>query len=573
MSDNPLLSKTIPDRSIRIQQTHAIREEMRVLKVKSALQAKKENEEETNPYSEFARIIRDGVAEEVRNLMLTVKRELDQHRKAGRFSKNVEKMRQQFIHHLERFTEKKEVLEKLERAIDILRNQEEDDNRSNHNKLYQAIEKARKIRDELVESAETLLKSRERIDRQMKEDRRVEKGLHDALQRCLNHLSQTERGKMEVKIRKLQTYPIDARQKALSSLIEQLAEKVPAIRIEEIQRLYEKAKEEFNKKNFHETLQILNQLFKFDRKHLLAHRLRVRVFQLLNNKIASICELKVIVEFEDAEGYDFYTLAEALSADGHTDEAYFYYEKAALLQPEPQYLERFADLASVNGHWYRAIEAYKKMLAQNRHYFPALHKLGRAYFEYKKEEEAYQTLKQAIETEDSRSLSQLIMGQLLRRRCAPQEALNSFKRAVELDAHNAEAYYWLGLQYYDAGEFSEALIHAMEAVSREPDRVRNTLLLARCYEALGKFEDANEVLEPIVLRENPPVDALLHYSEIARKGGFISNAREMMEHLFERYSHLPMVRTEYGLLLLASGEFQRASQYLHPDAITKTLTP
>jgi len=68
---------------------NSLRSQIKGKALKGAMRSKVElKQSDDDPrFTEFARIIRDGVADEVRNVMLEVRREMDQHRKMGRLTK------------------------------------------------------------------------------------------------------------------------------------------------------------------------------------------------------------------------------------------------------------------------------------------------------------------------------------------------------------------------------------------------------------------------------------------------------------------------------------------------------
>ncbi|MEW6238171.1 MAG: tetratricopeptide repeat protein [Candidatus Omnitrophota bacterium] len=548
---------------------NSLRGQIKSKSLKGAMRSKAEaKQSDDDPrFTEFARIIRDGVADEVRNVMLEVRREMDHHRKMGRLSKSSLELVAEMDVCFEEFQQKKELLAKYESALDLMKPNMKDaeSDRLLKTRHQDALDKARNLREELIQRGDRLLKFYERIDKQIHQDREMERNLHAALEKCLTHLSGVERGKIEALVRQKSTnVTVEAHIKLLSKLIEQLANTIPAVRQEEIQRLYQQARLEFQRKNYNETLQTLNDLFKFDRKHILAHRLRSRVFQVLNNKVAHLCELRNIAAFDNAEAADYAALGDVLAADGKIDEAYILYEKASSKKPDRKHLERFADMACQFRHWYRAVDAYRKILEKNPGDAALSHKLGCALFEDNQEQEAFDLLRYAVRRDDSRAQSRVCLGEILRRRGIVEEALKCFAQAAKLDNSQVDAYYWWGMQLYDRGEYGEALKKAQKAVELDSNRARNRMLLARCLEAVGAVDRAVEALEPIVSLDIPPVDALLAFSEICRKGGRLNRARDVIERFHQRYSRLPLIRSEYGLVLLECGEFSKAAPFLDP---------
>jgi tetratricopeptide (TPR) repeat protein len=87
----------------------------------------------------------------------------------------------------------------------------------------------------------------------------------------------------------------------------------------------------------------------------------------------------------------------------------------------------------------RAIEAYKKMLAQNPDDDVALFNLGRAYNKLNEDEEAARSLKQAVRVKPDDSEYQTELGAILIKLARYHEAIPPLKKALELDPDNSRA--------------------------------------------------------------------------------------------------------------------------------------
>ena len=520
----------------------------------------------------FRRIIRDGVADEIQSVLSEAKREIDQHRKLRRLSKQCAEIALEFDTLANSFQQKKALLEKMERVIETIRIEEINTGKNPEcsAKINKAVQNADNLKSDILKTTERLLDLREKTERQVHKDRQSEQKVLHTFQHCLSHLSQLDRGKLDVTTRqKLEELNIEDRIKFLSQLIDQLSQNVPAIRSHEIERLLEETKSLIIKKNYSDALQNLDQLFKFDKKNLLGHRLRAEIFQKMNNSFAYLCELRMICEIDDAEGNDFYVLAEVQINNGKLEDAFALLENAVKREPFPKFLERLGDISCQLGHWYRAVQVYQQILRKNRAQIRVKHKLGNALFEDHREEEAFTILREAISQRDDYANSRVSVGRKFRQLRASFIAEQSFSRAVELDANNINALYWRGMLAYDRGEFEKALQNAIKVDQMDPERPRNKVLLAKCYAALGRYNDAVTSLHHTVSRITPPppVDTLLCYSEICRMAGMAEKALLIIEPFHKRFPYQPQIRAEYGLLLVMAGKLKEAAQYLGPSAM------
>jgi tetratricopeptide (TPR) repeat protein len=420
--------------------------------------------------------------------------------------------------------------------------------------------------------ADRIIVFRERIDQQVRKDQAQELKLKSTLDRCLEQLSKQERGKILVTIsQKTEKVSIEQRITFYTQLIQQFAQKIPSIREEEVTRLFELAEKSYQQKNYKEAMGLLDQLFKFDKQHLDGHRLRANLFKEMGNKVAFMCELRMIVKIDFAEARDFYYLAEILEEGGQLEEAFQFYEEAVAKDPSIRNLEKVGDLSSQMRRWFRAIQVYQQILKQSPYLGRVMHKYGRALLENNREEEAFNVLRQAIEIKDDNALSRVCVGRIYRKQSAFHDAVESFQRAVELDDTNVEAYYWWGSMLMDRGEFDEALQRATRAVELDPGRTRNRLLLGRALGNIGRFEKALETLEPCLSASPPSVDVLLTYSEMCRNANRAESAIEVLGAFVKRFPHQPQIRAEYGVLLVQAGRLEEARTYLQPPGAVRTL--
>jgi tetratricopeptide (TPR) repeat protein len=84
----------------------------------------------------------------------------------------------------------------------------------------------------------------------------------------------------------------------------------------------------------------------------------------------------------------------------------------------------------------------------------------------------------------------------------PVEARDAYRRALELDAHHADAHVNLGRLLHESGLVAEAERHFRQALRDAPEHVTAAFNLAIALEDLGRLADAVETYR-LVLREDP----------------------------------------------------------------------
>lgn len=517
----------------------------------------------------FTRLIRDGVALEIRNAILESRRELDQHQKMGRFTKISQKFADDFRKLADGFLQRKLLLEKLENSIEEIRSKLSGQSTPTLElKLKHAIENANKVKEECITISERMISVYEQIEQQVRADQAQEQKLRKTLDQCLEHLSNQERGKLLVSInQKTEKMTIEMRITFYSQMIQQFAQKIPAIREEEVVRLFELAQQNHSQNNPKEALNLLDQVFKFDKQYLPGHRLRAVIYKEIGNKVAFMCELRMIVKIDFAEARDFYTMGEVLSESGQVEEAFEYFEEAVKRSPTIKHLEHLGDVCCQLRRWYRAIQVYQQILNDSPSLGRVMHKNGRALLENNREEEAFSLLRQAVQIKDDSADSRVCLGRIFRKRSAFQDALESFQRAVELDEKNVEAYYWWGAMMLDRGELDDALRFAQKSVDLDKDRTRNRLLLAKVLGAVARYQEAIDTLEPCLSAATPSVDVLLTYSEMCRNSNQVSRGLEVIGGFLKRFPRQPQIRAEYGVLLVQAGRLDESREYIQPPGV------
>src|SRR6516165_9866639 len=80
----------------------------------------------------------------------------------------------------------------------------------------------------------------------------------------------------------------------------------------------------------------------------------------------------------------------------------------------------------------------------------------------------------------------------LHRRGAMAEAGASYRKVLQADPHNADAYYYLGLMSCQARHFDEGAALARQALASDARHANAHVLLGRALSALGRHDEAIE---------------------------------------------------------------------------------
>lgn len=87
----------------------------------------------------------------------------------------------------------------------------------------------------------------------------------------------------------------------------------------------------------------------------------------------------------------------------------------------------------------KAVEAYKKIIAENKENDAAYYNLGRSYNKLDEDEEAQKALREAVKLKPDDTLYQTEFGTILIKLAQYDEAVKALKKALEIDPENSEA--------------------------------------------------------------------------------------------------------------------------------------
>jgi putative PEP-CTERM system TPR-repeat lipoprotein len=261
---------------------------------------------------------------------------------------------------------------------------------------------------------------------------------------------------------------------------------------------------------------------------------------------------KAVIEFRNAvkatprDGRARLRLGQAFVKVGDTRNAIREYVRAADLLPDDDNVQLEAGNALlVAGEFDRARAIAEALLQKNRRNVAAQMLRGYALAGLKDVATAITQLEEAL-AEDSTQIGHINIGELYLSQGQLASAEGSFKEAIKLDPSNVTArlalanFYWSTQRLPEAGqtleqtiaqhpddvlanramamyllragqiEGAERYLRRSAELSPTPDE---SLFLSDYYIALGRYDDARAVLEPITSRQKPPVGAVLRLAE------------------------------------------------------------
>jgi tetratricopeptide (TPR) repeat protein len=139
-------------------------------------------------------------------------------------------------------------------------------------------------------------------------------------------------------------------------------------------------------------------------------------------------------------------------------------------------------------------------------------------------------------------------------------AVDSYRRAVELDADHEEARLGLAVTLMHSKDFTEAAEHFRRLLQAQPDNARLQVGLAECLDGLGESAEAAQLVEDVLARQPQFAPALSLHGQLALESEHLAQAETSLRQALRQtpWDH----RVRYSLIqcLEKSGQKEEARQ-------------
>jgi len=201
----------------------------------------------------------------------------------------------------------------------------------------------------------------------------------------------------------------------------------------------------------------------------------------------------------------YYDLGTAAFAAKNYSEAIANFHKALRANPDEPKIWNALGLAYMEAKEYKkAEESFKKALSINPHYSEARKNLGVLYYKLKRYDEALKYLREAARD--------------------------------EYYEKKHEAFYYLAKVYRAKGDLKNYVKYLEKAVAYNPNFVQAQLELARAYENLGKYDEAEKIYKGLLINGFNEPFIKYKLAEVYYKKGEYKRARELIKELLYKES-------------------------------------
>ena len=487
---------------------------------------------------DYVRLIRDGHADRVHEVIRSALREIEVGKKTDRYSATALQLANEFEELAKEFPRKKELLSRVEERIGPMRKlmsgrfdvgaiQETlGHDRQTAEKLMRLLDDTSNLRDELIETASRLMELQDQIDEQTRADDREENELRRRISEHLEHFSAQMRIRFEVSMeRSLRGARRQQRLDSLRKFEQQLAENTPEGRARRKAELVPQGRDLLEQRDFAgaaETLETAYQLDQTDEEVLL---LLADAYKACGRIESAIKVLSRFVKEEESVPV-YLCLANFLEETHRFDEALNVYGRALDMRPEE---------VSIHVSYARC-----------------LNRSGRA-------EEAYERLSELHARHPENTEVAIAFAEscdVTRRGLRARETLQEVTRS---HPDNADAWDALGNHFWQSRDLDEAKKAYERVLQTDPRRFEATLRLADLARQAGEFSEAVARYRKALDIDETSPDAHIGLGIALRETQAVDKAISELERAVELGAEGGEVYHHLGLSYLASGDPRRAS--------------
>jgi tetratricopeptide (TPR) repeat protein len=164
----------------------------------------------------------------------------------------------------------------------------------------------------------------------------------------------------------------------------------------------------------------------------------------------------------------------------------------------------------------KTIEICKNISSKNINNGDVHHLMALALTQVKKYPEAFLEIDKAIKLDKRKISLYLFKGNLNREVKNYEQALSSFKTALELNSKSTDVLYWISVTMYQMGQKNSALNIINSSLLIEKNN-KSILLKAKCLEDLQRFTEAMDEYDFLISKDAKDIKTLLAKSDLLRR--------------------------------------------------------
>ncbi len=522
-------------------------------------------EEQAN---QVLRLIRDGLAEDIENLVVEIRRDVQISHKQKRLSTRAAQFVDDLLKLGSVFANRKRKLEEVEKKLGMLRRMANQGiplptSASAFEMLSQGCIE---LKQQIAELTQAMSQRFTDYSQTIHADRLRELSLRETFEECLEHLEGTERGKTEVNVRQqLRDLEYDQRVKALKVVVDKLVTSIPPMRTRLIDRNVEDAKTCLLNGDPVRAMELLDEARHYDPANIDIMRVEAACYGTQNNWFKASAIYKQVVDRSSANAEDAQHLISALERANAPLRANEAARLACGRWPEDkELLQRWGDLAWNFEQWEDAAKAYKAAVDADPNQIRLLRRYGCALVEAQHFEEGLGILREAVRKRDNNGHIHRYLGRAYSGIGQTAEALKEYGIAIEMNPEEVKNHVGRGWTLIQTGEYEEAIRSAQTAAGISGSQQCIVDLQAEASYRLGDYKQTLEILQNIATQKDAPIHIVYIYAVAAWRLQRFEEAERVLSPALQKFPENEDLRHTMGLIYLETGRMAEAAGFLAP---------
>ena len=236
----------------------------------------------------------------------------------------------------------------------------------------------------------------------------------------------------------------------------------------------------------------LNTILEMEPNHRMAIVLKSMIDAKMGDLLNAKNSLKSVLEKDDTDDFAHYALALVYKDLLLKDKAIESLNKAIELKPDSvTYLNELMELKLDLKEYDNALNLAQKLIQINDRYVPSYVAMAQIYDERKDYTKLYQAAQDIIDLDENCPKGYYYNAIALFEQGDRNFAIESLKKAIQIDLNNAALYAKMSEFYQETGEFEYALNWACEAADIDERNYKYRWLCAKIADTLSKKDDAS----------------------------------------------------------------------------------
>lgn len=526
--------------------------------------------QEENPILHFEKVLGEGTLDEMRNMVLDIKRFLDIDGKMKRLSALTVVSGNNFLKVTIPLLETKKQLDRLQNELKQYRSAEKRDNLSPQEKtelrklvmqMRQTVQNYNLIGSQTIKLFSIYTQNR-------RKDMGEEAALRHSTVYYLQFVDAPQRARIEIQMKeKMGDMPQERRIEALKLFIQMLVQISPSVRDAEVGRCIEMAHLFLEENHVDDALRELEKALEYEESAEVYLELAA-CWKMKNDRNKEETYLKKAIHCDPDELEPYIRMAQLYENEGKEAAAIPIYEKIIDLRPGHfPTLTHAARLAFDYKRWAFAIQWLTQILKQKPKSKKTLMRLGIALIQTGQIERGLSLLQECQRLGMENGQLDLFLGIAYRSQGYHTDAQAAFQAAAHLLPKDPEVVFWLALTEFESGEYEKAEEHCRFLLSQNPQNISAVIMLARTLNRLGESRQSTELLAPYVKKPQIIFGALLEYGIGCLKENQCEEAYQVFKKVVDREPENQEARDLLGQACIQSGRLDEALLYIAPSSI------